>query len=54
MLATLREAIRVYGNRDRWRLIQQAGMRRDFSWAASAERYVQEYAELLATARGRP
>lgn len=54
MLATLREAIRVYGNRDRWRLIQQAGMRRDFSWTASAERYVQEYAELLATARGRP
>ncbi len=54
MLATLRDAIRVYGDHDRWRLVQRAGMRRDFSWTVSAARYVQEYADLLAIARGQP
>ena len=52
MLATLRKAIRVYGDNDRWRLIQQAGMRRDFSWTVSAARYVEAYADVLATVRG--
>ncbi len=54
MLTTLRDAIRVYGDGDRWRLIQQAGMRRDFSWTVSAARYVEEYADLLATVREQP
>ena len=47
MLDALRAALRVYGDRDRWRAIQVEGMRRDFSWNASANAYVREYQALI-------
>ena len=47
MLDALRAALRVYGDRDRWRAIQVNGMRRDFSWNASANAYVREYQALI-------
>ncbi len=42
-VATLRYALDWYGRPEAWRLIQQRGMRRDFSWDASARDYVQAF-----------
>ncbi|MFC2173351.1 glycogen synthase GlgA [Acidobacteriota bacterium] len=40
-------ALSVYwGNKDLWRQIQQTGMRQDFSWDASAARYIELYNHL--------
>ena len=43
LLDTLRVALGVFETKARWRSIQQAGMRQDFSWNASAAAYVQQY-----------
>jgi len=43
LLSTLRAALNVYGNKVAWRRLQQAGMREDFSWDASAREYVTMY-----------
>ena len=43
LLGTLRWALGVYADRTVWRRIQLAGMRRDFSWDASARQYVKVY-----------
>ena len=57
MLATLDAALAVYAMPARWRTVQQAGMRQDFSWDASAAAYVQEYRKAITrrreTGRGR-
>jgi len=39
----LERAIRVYAQPDRWRELQQRGMRSDFSWARSAAAYADLY-----------
>ena len=53
LLAALDRALEAYRDPDRWRSIQRAGMRRDFSWTRSAERYLELYREALAgKARG--
>ena len=52
MLDALRAALRVYCDRDRWRAIQVTGMRRDFSWNASANAYVREYEALIYKTEG--
>ncbi len=39
----LRNALEVYGSRAKWRLLMQAGMKRDFSWEHSAKEYVKLY-----------
>ena len=44
LLAALRRALALFGNRTLWRRIQKAGMRQDFSWDASARQYVDVYA----------
>ena len=36
-------ALEVYGNRAKWRLLMQAGMKQDFSWEHSAKEYVKLY-----------
>ena len=46
MLGALRAALGVYADQNRWRKIQVAGMRRNFSWDKSAAAYVTEYQEL--------
>jgi starch synthase len=43
LLATLQRALDVFRNRTVWTRIQQAGMRQDFSWDASARQYVKVY-----------
>ena len=52
MLDALRLALRVYGDCERWQSIQQEGMRRDYSWNASASAYVREYAALVRQKHG--
>ena len=52
MLDTLRAALRVYGDRNRWRAIQVEGMCRDFSWNASANAYDREYEALIYKTEG--
>ena len=51
MLAALEAALAVYAIPARWRRLQQAGMRRDFSWDASAAAYVQEYRKAITRRR---
>jgi starch synthase len=43
LLAALRRALALFGDRPVWRRIQKAGMREDFSWDASARQYVDLY-----------
>lgn len=40
-------AVENYKHRDTWRLLQERGMRADFSWAASARKYVDLYRRAL-------
>jgi starch synthase len=50
LLGTLRWANGVFQDRKTWQRIQAAGMQQDFSWDASARRYVEVY-ERAAAAR---
>ena len=43
LLAALRRALHAYQDEKAWRRIQNAGMRQDFSWEASARQYVEVY-----------
>jgi starch synthase len=43
MVTAIRRALAVYPDRAAWRRIQQAGMRQDPSWDASAREYVKVY-----------
>ncbi|UEM03496.1 glycogen synthase GlgA [Skermanella rosea] len=38
-----RRAVALYRDPGRWRAVQRAAMRKDFSWAASARRYLEMY-----------
>jgi starch synthase len=50
LLGTLRWALGVFQDRQTWKRIQVAGMQQDYSWDASARRYVEVY-ERAAAAR---
>jgi starch synthase len=50
LLGTLRWALGIFPDRDLWHRMQRAGMSQDFSWDASARKYVTVYAE----SRGEP
>jgi len=52
LLGTLRWALGVFMDGRNWRRIQQAGMRQDHSWAASARRYVEVYKRASASGVG--
>lgn len=45
---TLKRAIRLYQNPQRWHQIQVNGMNGEFSWEKSAHKYIQVYRDLLA------
>jgi starch synthase len=45
MLSALERALATFANPSRWREIQQAGMRADHSWDASAREYVKVYGQ---------
>jgi starch synthase len=47
LLESVRAAIQAYGDRDRWRQMMRAEMRKDFSWKASASAYSELYRRLL-------
>ena len=48
MLWVLREAVELYRtDKKAWKALQKAGMTADFSWGASAERYLELYRQLL-------
>ena len=44
---TLRRALQVYPDRDRWIKLQKAGMAQDFSWSNSAKKYLDLYKKLM-------
>ena len=52
LTAAVRRAVAAWGDTGRWREMQLAAMRRDFSWAAAARRYADLYSR-LATQPGR-
>jgi starch synthase len=43
LLASVREAITAYDNREAWKKLMRNGMKKDFSWSASAKEYVRVY-----------
>jgi starch synthase len=43
LIDAMRRAVRAYRNPDRWDRIVRAAMARDFSWDASARRYLELY-----------
>jgi len=44
---TLKRALQAYCQKDTWRIMQENAMAQDFSWARSAEQYVNLYTKLL-------
>jgi starch synthase len=46
LAAAVRRALACYRDQARWREMQRAAMRRDFSWAVPARRYADLYASL--------
>jgi starch synthase len=56
MIGSLSEAVALWkGDRERWEALMREGMRRDFSWTASARRYVEIYRQAIRRRRaGRP
>ena len=48
----VRRAAAAFGQPARWTALMKAGMRQDFSWARSAQAYVQVYQRAISAARG--
>jgi starch synthase len=46
-LETIQRAIKVYQNKVAWTALMKNGMKKDFSWAASAKKYVEIYRKAL-------
>jgi starch synthase len=53
MLEALRRALRLYGEPTKWRALQRAGMRKDYSWDRSAAEYVKIYRRVRRSSRTR-
>jgi starch synthase len=47
LLATVHEAVQAFKNKDGWRQLMLNGMKKDFSWTASAREYVKIYEKLV-------
>ncbi len=47
LIACLRRALVVYGNREKWTLLMRTGMKQDFSWKNSAQEYVKVYRKTM-------
>jgi len=48
LLASLREALSAFENRAAWKKLMLNGMKKDFSWTASAKEYVKVYERVVA------
>ena len=51
LVEAVRRALELFRNPKQWKKLQQAGMRRDFSWDASAREYVKVYEGVAGAAR---
>ena len=51
VLGALQRAVALYADQASWRRVVEQAMTRDFSWAASARRYLRLYRELAGVAR---
>jgi starch synthase len=47
MLGAIREALQAYRNKRHWKKRMVAGMAQDYSWSASADRYLELYGSLM-------
>jgi starch synthase len=47
MLRAVQRAVQTYGDQGVWRKLMKTGMNRDFSWEASAKKYIQLYRSLV-------
>jgi len=47
LLAAVEKAVETYRRQDTWRTLMERGMRADFSWRASAKKYVELYQKAL-------
>ena len=47
LAAAIKSALKVFGEREKWRAIQRAGMAQDFSWENSAKKYLELYQSLI-------
>jgi starch synthase len=47
LLAAVERALETYRRKDTWRTLMERGMRADFSWQASARKYVELYYKAL-------
>lgn len=47
LMGAVKNAIKVYGDKEAWQKIQLAGMAQDFSWEASARDYLKLYLSLV-------
>jgi starch synthase len=43
LVRTVKRALKLFGDRKKWRSLQLAGMRQDYSWDVSAREYVKVY-----------
>jgi len=51
LVEAVRRALELFRNPKQWKRLQQAGMRQDFSWDASAREYVKVYEGVAGAAR---
>jgi len=49
LLKVIKKALKIYNKKDIWNKIMQNGMKQDFSWKLSAQKYVKIYQKLLNT-----
>jgi starch synthase len=48
LIAAMRRALRVFGDRAAWRRLMPNCFAADFSWSAAAARYMEFYRQLIA------
>jgi starch synthase len=53
LLGALNRALTLFGDRAKWRALQRAGMKLDYSWDRSAQEYVKIYDRAIAQAARR-
>jgi len=46
LLNTIKRALRLYKNKELWNTLMLNGMKQDFSWSKSAEKYIEMYGKL--------
>jgi starch synthase len=47
LIASLRRALEVYSDRNKWKGLVRNGMKQDFSWERSAKEYVKVYRKAM-------